>query len=87
MMPCRLLRLAAFKGCRLLRSRTRPHCLPSRPAFRLPASHFLVAPPVLQPIPAPARLPRPQVPTTRALCLVGTGDSVMRDMFYDGNVK
>jgi uncharacterized protein YdiU (UPF0061 family) len=25
------------------------------------------------------------VPTTRALSLVGTGDSVIRDMFYDGN--
>ena len=25
------------------------------------------------------------VPTTRALCLVGTGESVVRDMFYDGN--
>ena len=25
------------------------------------------------------------VPTTRALCLVGTGDDVVRDMFYDGN--
>ena len=25
------------------------------------------------------------VPTTRALCLVGTGEAVMRDMFYDGN--
>lgn len=25
------------------------------------------------------------VPTTRALCLVTTGDSVVRDMFYDGN--
>jgi uncharacterized protein YdiU (UPF0061 family) len=25
------------------------------------------------------------VPTTRALTLVGTGDMVMRDMFYDGN--
>ncbi len=25
------------------------------------------------------------VPTTRALSLVGTGDSVLRDMFYDGN--
>ncbi len=25
------------------------------------------------------------VPTTRALCLVGTGDRVIRDMFYDGN--
>lgn len=25
------------------------------------------------------------VPTTRALSLVGTGDEVMRDMFYDGN--
>ena len=25
------------------------------------------------------------VPTTRALCLLGTGDEVMRDMFYDGN--
>lgn len=24
------------------------------------------------------------VPTTRALCLVGTGDAVVRDMFYDG---
>ncbi|MEO8040230.1 MAG: protein adenylyltransferase SelO [Betaproteobacteria bacterium] len=24
------------------------------------------------------------VPTTRALCLVGTGDEVVRDMFYDG---
>ncbi len=27
------------------------------------------------------------VPTTRALSLVQTGDAVMRDMFYDGNVK
>jgi uncharacterized protein YdiU (UPF0061 family) len=27
------------------------------------------------------------VPTTRALCLVGTGDSVVRDMFYDGHPK
>jgi serine/tyrosine/threonine adenylyltransferase len=26
-----------------------------------------------------------QIPTTRALCLVTTGDSVIRDMFYDGN--
>jgi len=25
------------------------------------------------------------VPTTRALCLVSTGDRVVRDMFYDGN--
>jgi len=25
------------------------------------------------------------VPTTRALCLVATGESVVRDMFYDGN--
>ena len=25
------------------------------------------------------------VPTTRALCLVLTGDQVVRDMFYDGN--
>jgi len=25
------------------------------------------------------------VPTTRALCLVGTGEQVERDMFYDGN--
>jgi uncharacterized protein YdiU (UPF0061 family) len=25
------------------------------------------------------------VPTTRALCLVGTGEAVIRDMFYDGN--
>jgi len=25
------------------------------------------------------------VPTTRALCLVGTGDMVVRDMFYDGH--
>jgi uncharacterized protein YdiU (UPF0061 family) len=25
------------------------------------------------------------VPTTRALSLVGTGDTVVRDMFYDGN--
>lgn len=25
------------------------------------------------------------VPTTRALCLVGTGEKVVRDMFYDGN--
>ncbi|MEO8738304.1 MAG: protein adenylyltransferase SelO [Casimicrobiaceae bacterium] len=25
------------------------------------------------------------VPTTRALCLVGTGDPVVRDMFYDGH--
>lgn len=27
------------------------------------------------------------VPTTRALSLVGTGEQVMRDMFYDGNPK
>jgi uncharacterized protein YdiU (UPF0061 family) len=27
------------------------------------------------------------VPTTRALCLVGTGDQVVRDMFYDGHPK
>lgn len=27
------------------------------------------------------------VPTTRALSLVGTGESVIRDMFYDGNPK
>ena len=27
------------------------------------------------------------VPTTRALCLVTTGDEVVRDMFYDGNPK
>ncbi|KAL6604820.1 hypothetical protein ACP70R_042764 [Stipagrostis hirtigluma subsp. patula] len=27
------------------------------------------------------------VPTTRALCLVETGKSVVRDMFYDGNAK
>ena len=25
------------------------------------------------------------VPTTRALSLVGTGEPVMRDMFYDGH--
>ena len=27
------------------------------------------------------------VPTTRALCLVGTGEQVTRDMFYDGNPR
>src|SRR5579859_4050237 len=27
------------------------------------------------------------VPTTRALCLVATGEAVMRDMFYDGRPK
>src|SRR5690554_855377 len=27
------------------------------------------------------------VPTTRALCLVGTGERVVRDMFYDGNAR
>src|SRR5690554_985396 len=27
------------------------------------------------------------VPTTRALCLVGTGESVVRDMFYDGHPR
>lgn len=27
------------------------------------------------------------VPTTRALCLIGTGESVVRDMFYDGNAR
>jgi uncharacterized protein YdiU (UPF0061 family) len=27
------------------------------------------------------------VPTTRALCLVGTGEVVVRDMFYDGHPK
>ncbi|MFC7302273.1 protein adenylyltransferase SelO [Cognatiluteimonas weifangensis] len=27
------------------------------------------------------------VPTTRALCLVGTGETVVRDMFYDGHPR
>jgi serine/tyrosine/threonine adenylyltransferase len=27
------------------------------------------------------------VPTTRALCVVGTGERVVRDMFYDGNPR
>jgi len=27
------------------------------------------------------------IPTTRALCLVGTGDPVLRDMFYDGRAR
>jgi uncharacterized protein YdiU (UPF0061 family) len=27
------------------------------------------------------------IPTTRALCLVGTGEPVLRDMFYDGNPR
>ncbi len=27
------------------------------------------------------------IPTTRALCLIGTGEAVERDMFYDGNRK
>jgi len=27
------------------------------------------------------------VPTTRALCLVGTGEQVIRDMFYDGRAR
>ena len=27
------------------------------------------------------------IPTTRALCVVATGESVMRDMFYDGNPR
>ena len=27
------------------------------------------------------------IPTTRALCLIGTGEEVVRDMFYDGNPK
>ncbi len=27
------------------------------------------------------------VPTTRALCIVGTGESVVRDMFYDGHPR
>ncbi len=27
------------------------------------------------------------VPTTRALCLVGTGERVVRDMFYDGHAR
>jgi len=27
------------------------------------------------------------VPTTRALCLIGTGEPVLRDMFYNGNEK
>src|SRR5690606_14829658 len=27
------------------------------------------------------------VPTTRALCLVGTGEPVVRDMFYDGHPR
>jgi hypothetical protein len=29
----------------------------------------------------------PQVPTTRALCCIGTGDQVLRDMFYDGRAQ
>ncbi len=28
-----------------------------------------------------------QVPTTRALCVVATGEEVARDMFYNGNVR
>jgi len=28
-----------------------------------------------------------RVPTTRALCLVGTGEQVIRDMFYDGHPR
>jgi len=28
-----------------------------------------------------------QVPTTRALSIVGTGEKVLRDMFYSGNAK
>jgi uncharacterized protein YdiU (UPF0061 family) len=28
-----------------------------------------------------------QVPTTRALCCIGTGDQVLRDMFYNGDAK
>jgi hypothetical protein len=27
------------------------------------------------------------VPTTRALCCIGTGDQVLRDMFYNGDAK
>jgi uncharacterized protein YdiU (UPF0061 family) len=27
------------------------------------------------------------IPTTRALCLVGTGESVLRDLLYDGNAR
>jgi len=27
------------------------------------------------------------VPTTRALCLVATGEDVIRDMFYDGRPR
>jgi uncharacterized protein YdiU (UPF0061 family) len=27
------------------------------------------------------------IPTTRALCLIATGEDVIRDMFYDGNAK
>lgn len=27
------------------------------------------------------------MPTTRALCCVGTGDAVLRDMFYNGNAQ
>lgn len=27
------------------------------------------------------------IPTTRALCIVGTGEAVLRDMFYDGHPK
>ncbi len=27
------------------------------------------------------------IPTTRALCLVATGESVLRDMFYDGRAR
>lgn len=32
-------------------------------------------------------LPLLQVPTTRALCCIGTGDQVLRDMFYNGDAK
>jgi uncharacterized protein YdiU (UPF0061 family) len=39
-------------------------------------------------VPPPlARRCRVQVPTTRALCCVGTGDQVLRDMFYNGDAK
>jgi uncharacterized Zn-binding protein involved in type VI secretion len=57
---------------------------------RVPDSPAPLSPPraAANPTPPRAAIPSPrQVPTTRALSLVTTGDSVMRDMFYNGDAK
>jgi hypothetical protein len=74
--------ISSFEGCALV--------LCCRRALRRPPPAARRPSPVTR-HPSPTAMPvRPlhsQVPTTRALSLVSTGDSVMRDMFYNGDVK